>query len=53
MILNGYGRGRTGTLTQINEADFSCNVSIEDERKEKKEALVVLYEDLSKVYSGE
>lgn len=53
MVLNGPGRGRTAILTQINEADFTCDLSTEDERKEKKILLGVKYEDFSKLYSGE
>lgn len=53
MVLNGPGRGKTATLSQINEANFTCDLTIEDERKEKKMLLGVLYEDFSKLYSGE
>jgi hypothetical protein len=53
MVLNGPGRGRTATLSQINEADFTCDLIIEDERKEKKMLLGVAYEDFSKLFSGE
>jgi hypothetical protein len=53
LVLNGPSRGRTATLSQINEADFTCDLNIEDERKEKKMLLGVAYEDFSKLYSGD
>jgi hypothetical protein len=51
--LNGYGKGKTAVLTKINEDDFSCDIVYENERKEKKELYGIIYENISKLYSGE
>jgi hypothetical protein len=51
--LNGYGKGKTAVLTKINEDDFSCDIVYENDRKEKKELYGIIYENISKLYTGE
>jgi DNA/RNA-binding protein KIN17 len=51
VIVNGRGRGCTGTILRINETDYNCDVRVTDGTLGGRELRNVEYEDISKLSS--
>lgn len=49
MIVNGRGRGHRATLLSIDEANYNCQIRIEDGPLSGMIASNVEYEDISKI----